>query len=426
MNKKYVNSSKELLEFIEKAPTAFHAVAMSEELLRKQGFIRLEEKKEWSLTPGGRYYVCRNDSAMIAFVLPEKKIKGFHGVAAHSDSPAFKLKHNPEMTAENYYLKLNVEKYGGMILSTWMDRPLSVAGRVIVKKDGELVTKLVNLDSNLCLIPNVAIHMNRDMNKGVEYNPQVDMLPIFADVKQAGMFEKRIAEAAGVEKEEILGSELFLYTREKGTLLGLENEYVVSPRLDDLQCVYCGVSAIAKAKPEKYCSMMVVFDNEEVGSGTKQGACSTFLKDTLERICESLALGVGEMKRMVADSFFISADNAHGVHPNHPEKADPTNRPLLNGGIVIKYHGAQKYTTDAFSEAFFRDICREAKVPVQTYHNRSDIAGGSTLGNLSTAQVPFNTVDIGLPQLAMHSAVETAGTKDTWYLLEALKTYFNK
>lgn len=432
MNKKYLETSKELLQFINQSPTAFHAVDSCKKQLEKAGFHELKEQQEWTLQRGGKYYVTRNASALMAFVLPacrkgsESMIKGVHAMAAHSDSPCFKLKTNPEQKAEDYYLKLNVEKYGGMILSTWLDRPLSVAGRVVVKEKetGELVSKLIAFDQDLCVIPNVAIHMNRDMNKGVEYNPQVDMLPLFSDTKHAGELEKQIARKAGAEPEEILGSELYLVARDKGTFLGLEQEYIGAPRLDDLQCVFAGLTAICKAKPADYINLLAVFDNEEVGSGTRQGACSTFMRDTLERISEGLGLTQTDYKRWIAESFFISADNAHAVHPNHPEKADPTNRPLLNGGIVIKHHGGQKYTTDAWSEAFFTDLCRSAGVPVQHYHNRSDIPGGSTLGNLSTAQIPARTVDIGLPQLAMHSAYETAGTKDTWYLVEALKEFY--
>ena len=433
MNKKYLETSKELLQFIEKSPTAFHAVDTCKKQLEKAGFQELKEQQEWKLELGGRYYVTRNDSALMAFVLPScprkeemLMIKGVHAMAAHSDSPCFKLKTNPEQKAEDYYLKLNVEKYGGMILSTWLDRPLTVAGRVVVKdkKTGELENRLIQFDQDLCVIPNVAIHMNRDMNKGVEYNPQVDMLPLFADAKRAGELEKQIAEKAGVEPAEILGSELYLVARDPGTFLGLGQEYIGSPRLDDLQCVFAGLAAICGAQPCDYIDLLAVFDNEEVGSGTRQGACSTFLRDTLERICDNLQLSGTDYKRLVAGSFFISADNAHAVHPNHPEKADPTKRPLLNGGIVIKHHGGQKYTTDAWSEAYFTDLCRKVDVPVQHYHNRSDILGGSTLGNLSTAQIPAQTVDIGLPQLAMHSAYETAGTKDTWYLVEALKEFY--
>jgi len=428
MNKKFLDASKELLHFIEKSPTSFHAVAECAERLEQSGFKRLEEDEDWQIAPGGKYYVTRNESSLMAFVLPIGKAKGVHAVAAHGDSPCFKLKSSPEMTVENHYLRLNVEKYGGMILSTWLDRPLSVAGRVVVKnqKKGRLETRLVRFDQDLCIIPNVAVHLNREMNKGVEYNPQVDMLPLIAEARRAGQLGKKIAEKAQTEQSEILGTELYLYARDKGTFIGLEQEYIASPRLDDLQCAFAGLQAVLKAKPQDYIDLLAVFDNEEVGSGTRQGARSTFLRDTVERICEAFSLTGSEYKKLVAGSFFISADNAHALHPNHPEKSDPTNRPVMNGGIVIKFHGGQQYTTDAWSEGYFTDLCREAGVPVQRYHNRSDIPGGSTLGNLSTAQIPARTIDIGLPQLAMHSAYETAGTKDTWYMIEALKSFYRE
>ena len=331
------------------------------------------------------------------------------------------------MTVEEQYVKLNCEKYGGMILSTWLDRPLSVAGRVIVKENGEFVSRLVNVDKDLLMIPNVAIHMNRDMNKGVEYNPQTDMLPLYAGIEKKDSFMEEIAKAAGVEKEEILGSDLFLYVRDKGRVFGAGGEFICAPRLDDLECAFALTKGIINAEnPEAYGNLAVVFDNEEVGSGTKQGADSTFLSDILHRMKEALGKTDSWLCQRIAKSFMISADNGHAVHPNHPEKADPTNRPYLNGGIVIKYHGSQKYTTDGFSSAVMEDICKEAGVPCQKYANRSDIAGGSTLGNISTAHVSVDTVDIGLAQLAMHSAYETAGAKDVDYLVKALEVFFKR
>lgn len=445
---------KDLLSYIEKSPTCFQAVENAEKQLAEAGYVGLEEKEKWELTPGGKYYVDRNGSALIAFQIPQgdfvETVKGFHMVASHSDSPCFKIKEAPEIQVENQYVKLNAEKYGGMILSTWLDRPLSVAGRVVAAGWGNAagtetasttetnteekertwktpVIRNVVIDRDLCIIPNVAIHMNRDMNKGVEYNAQTDMLPLYAGIasgEEKASFLKRIAEAAGVKEEEILGSDLFLYNREKGRIFGAESEFVCAPRLDDLECVYSSLQALLHSESQTYVNMMVVFDNEEVGSSTRQGAASTFLKDTLTRICESFEVSEGNYCRMMADSFLISADNAHAVHPNHPEKADPTNRPYLNGGIVIKYHGSQKYTTDAISGAMMKEICNWAKVPYQTYANRSDIPGGSTLGNISTAQVPVSTVDIGLPQLAMHSAYETAGAKDVEYMVKALECFY--
>lgn len=428
--KEYEKCAREMLEFVEKSPSCFHAVANVKTLLGEQGFEELKETEEWKPEWGKGYYVTRNDSSLIAFRLPEaaEEPRGFHIVASHSDSPSFKLKEAPEKTADNHYITLNTEKYGGMILSTWMDRALSVAGRIVVREKDKILTKLVNIEKDLLVIPNVAIHMNRDVNNGVAYNPQIDMLPLFADCsegKKASLM-KRVAKAAGVKQEDILGHDLFLYTREKGRMIGDNGEFVLSPRLDDLQCVFSSVKAFAQARPMKYINICAVFDNEEVGSGTKQGADSTFLEDTLWRVAESLDRNRSGYLRLVAGSFLISADNAHAVHPNHPELADPTNRPVLNGGIVIKYHGSQRYATDAVSAARLKMLCEQAKVPCQTYANRSDIVGGTTLGNISNAHVSVSSVDIGLPQLAMHSAVETGGARDTKYAVDMFQVFFEE
>ena len=421
--------AEEMLEFIEKSPTSFHAVANLKKSLEEQGFEPLQETDSWNLRPGRGYLVTRNESSLIAFRMPkEGEPKGFHIAAAHGDSPSFKIKEEPEIAAEKAYLKLNTEKYGGMIMTSWMDRPLSLAGRVAVKGKNGIETRLVNLDEDLMVIPSVAIHMTRG-GKEEEYNPQTDMLPLYGECgeeEKKGVLMKRVADAAGVEPEEILGHDLFLYTRQQGRILGEDGVFVLSPRLDDLQCVYACARAFAEHTPENYINVCAIFDNEEVGSGTKQGANSTFLEDTLWRIGESMGMGRSRFLQLIAGSFLISADNAHAVHPNHPEKADPTNKPYLNRGIVIKFHGSQKYATDAVSAAVMRDICREAGVPCQTYANRSDIAGGSTLGNISTSHVSVSSVDIGLPQLAMHSAVETAGVKDTKYAVDALGVFFGK
>lgn len=418
---------QKLFTFIEESPTCFHAAANIEKMLEKAGFLQLEEKNKWEIQKGGKYYVNRNNSSVIAFTIPEgKNVRGFHMVAAHSDSPCFKLKEIMEGTVENAYLKWNVEKYGGMILSTWLDRPLSVAGRVVSKTKDGMKSSLVNLDKDTVIIPNVAIHMNRDMNKGVEYNPQIDMQPLAGEAGMKGKYLELLAEQAAIDKEDILGADLYLYNRDKCHRIGLDEAFIAGPRLDDLECAYAGMKALTEAEAKEYISLCAVFDNEEVGSGTKQGADSTFLKDVLVRICEKLGMGKEDYCCMIADSFMISADNAHALHPNHPEKADTDNRPVLNKGIVLKYHGSQRYATDAYSAAIMKDICHQAKVPYQTYANRSDMIGGSTLGNISTSQVSVNTVDIGLPQLAMHSAMETAGAKDIIYLLEALKTFYGQ
>lgn len=428
--KAYKSCAKELLEFIRKSPTCYHAIANVGELLAGEGFVMLREDESWKLMAGGKYYVVRNDSSLIAFELPGKteQVAGFHIVASHSDSPCFKVKESPECVTEQVYVKLNTEKYGGMILSTWLDRALSVAGRIVLKGKDGIETKLVNIDRDLCVIPNVAIHMNRDMNSGVAYNAQTDMLPLYGtcrEGKKASLLQQ-IAKEAEVKTEDILGHDLFLYAREKGGLIGAEGEFVLSPRLDDLQCAFASVKAFAQSKPENYINVCAIFDNEEVGSGTRQGADSTFLEDTLRRVAEQVVEGNSGYLQLVAGSFLISADNAHAVHPNHPEKADPTNRPVINGGIVIKYHGSQRYATDGVSAAMLKNWCMEAKVPFQTYANRSDIVGGSTLGNISMSHVSLAGADIGLPQLAMHSAVETAGVKDTEYAIRMLKEFYGE
>lgn len=439
---KNLSAAEECLAFIKKSVTAFHAVENIEKELLKNNFTELKESGTWKTEIGKGYYVKRNDSSLIAFKLPAKKAKGFHIMASHSDSPSFKLKAEAEIAVENSYIKLNVEPYGGMIHATWLDRCLSVAGRIVYREGGELISKNVNIDEDLLVIPNMAIHMNREMNKNLSYNPQTDLQPLFSagritnekEQENAGeegkpkssVLMKKVADYAQVDAERILGRDLFLYVREKGKLAGAEKELMISPRLDDLECVFASLKGFLKAQPEDYISVCAVFDNEEVGSLTRQGAASTFLKDTLERVSEALGLQGSEYCKLLSESFMISADNAHGVHPNHPEKADATNRPYLNQGIVIKYQGGQKYTTDAWSEAVMKEICMEAEVPWQTYCNRSDIAGGSTLGNISEGQVSVPCVDIGLPQLAMHSAVETAGSRDVGYLIKAAEVFFGK
>lgn len=416
---------QDLFAFIDKSPTAFHAVDNLEKMLAGAGYIRLEEKELWHIEKKKKYYVNRNGSSVAAFSIPGKKPKGFHMIAAHSDSPCFKLKESPEITADDLYAKLNVEKYGGMILSTWLDRPLSVAGRLICKGQNGMESFLVDLDRDAAIIPNLAIHMNSEMNKGVEYNPQTDMEPIFGEASSKDNLLTMLAGKAGKDKVDILGSDLFLYNRDKCRLIGIDEAFIAGPRLDDLECAFAGMTAMVNEEANDYINLCVVFDNEEVGSGTRQGAASTFLRDVLVRISTGLQMSAEEYQCMIADSFLISADNAHAIHPNHPEKADVTNRPRINGGIVIKYHGSQRYATDAYSAAVMKDICNKADVPYQAYANRSDIAGGSTLGNISTSQVSVRTVDIGLAQLAMHSAMETAGARDIAYLTEAFRTFYH-
>ena len=408
-----LSTAKELIGFLEKSPTCFHAVQSIADCLEEAGFTQLHEGEKWELTEGGSYYVTRNGSSIVSFKVPGKAFSGFQIMASHSDSPSFKIKENPEMEAENHYVKLNVELYGGALLAPWFDRPLSVAGRLIVKEDEQICEKLVTVDKDMLMIPNLAIHMNREANSGYKYNVQKDMLPLYGLESAKGSFFKTVAEAAGVKEEDILGHDLFLYNRMPGTVWGSEEEFVSAPRLDDLQCAFSSMEGLIAGKNEKSICVHMVMDNEEVGSGTRQGAASTFLRDTLLRINLGLGRSYEDYLISLAKSFMISADNAHAIHPNYPEKADPVNRPHINAGIAVKYNANQKYCTDGISAAMFKELCKEAGVSCQVYVNRSDVAGGSTLGNISNTQVALNTVDIGLPQLAMHSPYETAGVKDT-------------
>lgn len=426
-NSNYRNTSKELMAFIKKSPTAFHVVNNFSQMLEKSGFTKLNEMDRWEIKPNGKYYVTRNDSSIIAFRMPENvDFYNFQISAAHSDSPAFKIKENPEMIEDSNYVTLNVEKYGGMLMAPWLDRPLSVAGRVIIKDGNTLKPVLINVDRDLCVIPNLAIHMNRDANNGIKYNPQKDMIPLFGEISAKNKFEKIIAKEANTDTDSIISTDLFLYNREKGTVWGADNEFISAPRLDDVMCAYSCINALIKSKETNKESVNVcaVFDNEEVGSTTKQGADSSFLSDVLSRISMCTGKDSEDFVRACASSFMLSADNAHAVHPNYKEKADPTNRPYMNKGIVIKYNANQKYTTDAVSAAIFKEICKKAEVPVQSYVNRSDIPGGSTLGNISNSHISLNTVDIGLAQLAMHSPYETAGIKDTELMIKAVKKFY--
>ena len=415
----------ELFDFLSKSPNAYFAVDNMAKELKAAGFTRLYEKDAWKLKPG-KYFVTRDDSSLIAFIIPKKDFAGFHIVASHSDSPSFKIKPNPEMKVGDAYVKLNVEKYGGMIVSTWFDRPLSAAGRVVVDTANGPVTKLVNIDRDLFVIPSLAIHMDRTANEGHKYEVQKELLPLFASGKKENSLLKLVCKELGIKEKDVLDTDLFLYNRQAPVAFGAENEFIASPRLDDLQCVYGSLQGILTAKPKDYIAMHAVFNNEEVGSETKQGAASSFLSDVIDRICEKFAVSKEERIMKMSQSFMISADNAHALHPNYGEKTDPTNKPVLNGGIVIKYNANQKYTTDAVSSGIFRKLCKKAKARVQEYVNPSDIPGGSTLGSIATARVSMNTVDIGLPQLAMHSSYETAGSKDTDDLIRVSHAFFSE
>ncbi|MDY2814183.1 MAG: M18 family aminopeptidase [Dorea sp.] len=414
----------QLFDFITSSPSPFHAVWNMKQRLESEGYVQLLESQNWELKAGGKYYVIRNGSSILAFRIPKTDFQGFQIMASHSDSPSFKIKENPEMEVEGHYVKLNVEKYGGMLCAPWFDRPLSVAGRLVVREGNRLVTKLVSVERDLVLIPNLAIHMNREANDGYKYNAQKDLLPLYGMGCEKGTFLKQIAEAAGVHAEDIVGNDLFLYNRMEGSIWGAEEEFISIGKLDDLQCAFASLQAFLAAEDGESIPVHCVFDNEEVGSSTKQGAASTFLLDTLQRINECLGRTNGQYHQALASSFMLSADNAHAVHPNQADKTCPTNRPYPNGGVVIKYSANQKYTTDGMAAAIFTRICEEAEVPYQTFLNRSDLPGGSTLGNISNTQVALNTVDIGLAQLAMHSPYETGGVKDTDYLIRAAKKFY--
>ena len=413
---------KDLMDFLDSSVTMFHAINECEKVLQRSGFTYLPENEKWDINKG-KYYTKRNSSSLIAFDIAEGDYR-FQISAAHSDSPTFKLKDRPVIEA-NGYLKLNVEGYGGMINATWLDKPLTLAGRVMVNTDKGIETRLLHIDRDLLIIPNVPIHFNREINKGFAFNNQVDMLPILSagNLKEAD-FDNMIAKELGIEPEAILAKDLYLVNRQKAAIIGFDNELISSGRLDDLECVYTSLRGFVEAENKNHINVFAVFDNEEVGSVTKQGAMSTFLASTLDRVNTALGKSKEEYYRAIAKSILISCDNAHAVHPNHPELFDVKNRPVLNQGIAIKESANQKYTTDAFSRAILKKILEKKNIPYQTFANRSDIAGGSTLGNLSNTVVSMNAVDIGLPQLAMHSAYETAGAKDVGYAFETLKAFF--
>lgn len=417
--------NKELIEFITNSPTAFHTITNIKEQLEADGFTELAESRSWKPERGCGYYVTRNDSSLIAFRLPDKPFTGFQITASHSDSPAFKIKEVPEIEGDKKYTRLNVEGYGGMLCAPWLDRPLSAAGRVVIRNGNSIQTKLVNLDQDLLMIPNLAIHMNRKVNEGYTYNIQKDMLPLIGSDAGKDKFMQLIAQNAGVEESDIVGKDLFLYNRAKGCIWGADKEFISAPRLDDLQCAFGTLKGFLAAKSPGNAAVYCVFDNEEVGSGTKQGAASTFLKDVLKRICSCIGCNDEDYHRFLAGSFMVSADNAHAVHPNFADKSDTANRVYMNNGIVLKHSANQKYTTDAVSGGILREICKIADVPVQSFVNRSDIPGGSTLGNIANTQTSVNTVDIGLAQLAMHSPYETAGARDTKYLIKATQAFYS-
>ncbi len=424
--------ARDLIDFIDASPTAFHAAAAAAARLGKAGFERLAEGDAWRLQKGGRYFLVRNDSALLAFIVGrnDPAAAGFRVVGTHTDTPGFRVKPAPEITAEDSYLKLNTEVYGGPILSTWLDRPLSLAGRVALAGPDPLQPKIALVDFRrpVAIIPNLAIHLNRDVNEGVKLNKQVDLLPLLGQT--SGRFEKKgfflslVAKELKVKPAAILDYDLFLYEPGPGTFVGLNQEFLTAPRLDNLASTHAGLAALVAAGPGKATTVLAAFDNEEVGSSTKQGAGSPLLATLLERIVTALGGNREAYFRAVSRSFLVSADGAHAVHPNKGEKSDPTNRPLLNRGPAIKVAASQSYTTDAPSAAVLESVCRAAKIPLQRFLNRSDERGGSTIGPISSAHLDTRAVDVGIPMLAMHSSRELTGARDPEYLMQALREFY--
>lgn len=430
------NLANELLEFINESPTAYHAVSTVKKMLDGNGFKELKESKAWKLNKGDKCYVIKNDSAIIAFEIGNGEIEeeGFRLIGAHTDSPCFKVKPAPEMLVENKYVKLNTEVYGGPILNTWFDRPLSLAGRVTLKGDSPFkpVTKLININKPLLVIPNLAIHMNRNVNEGYAINKQKDTLPLLGFINEK-LEDKEdvvgvlsiIKNELNVEKEDILDFDLFLYEHEKGSLLGINEEFISSSRLDDLWMVFSGVKALVESDNNNATKVMVCIDNEEIGSLTSQGANSSLLKNILERITLSLGKSKEEFFRAIANSIMISADLAHAVHPNQSEKHDPTNRPVLGNGPVIKMAASGSYSTDSYASAIFQSLCKEADVPCQKFVNRSDVRGGTTIGPMVSADLSISVIDMGAAIIGMHSIRELASVKDNEYTIRVFSKFFN-
>ncbi len=413
-----------LIEQINKTPTAFHAAANIKEILKKNGYTELFESEKWRIDRGGKYFVIRNLSSVIAFEVPEAEHKGLMICASHTDSPSFRLKSSPELPPVNGIIRLNIEGYGGMLKETWFDRPLSVAGRIAVSENGTIREYIVDAARDMVIIPSLAIHMGKPRTDA-NVNVQTEMPAIFRSDESHTELVKVIADSAGVRCESIISCDLYLYNRQPGAVLGAEGEFFSSARIDDLACVYLSLSAFVRSERTGMLKIFAAFDNEETGSLTRQGAESTFFTDTMTRINHALGVDDAEYGRLLASSFMLSADNAHAAHPNYMSKADEVNRPRLNGGVVLKFNASGKYMTDAVSAAVVRTIAQRADVPLQDYHNRSDIAGGSTLGNLMNHHISVRGADIGMAQLAMHSAYETAGIKDAEYMERLITEFYS-
>lgn len=416
-------SMEGLFDFLNAGVSAFHSTDAAAKILAENGYINCPESAAWELAPGGKYYTTRNGSAILAWRMPKGELTGWHAAASHSDSPTWRVK-KLDSTGDAF-ATAETEGYGGMIMPTWMDRPLSVAGRLLIRTETGIESRLIHPDRALACIPNLCIHFNRDLNNGMKYNPQVDMQPIFGSAEEN--LRQVLAAEAGVAPEDILDSDLVLCTREKAERLGLNGEYFMSGRIDDLECAYTTLWGFLQGRSEEEGrgDIWVMFDNEEVGSSSRQGAQGTLMSDVLARIEESLGVTREQSIRARTNSLLLSADNGHATHPNHPEKSDPANPVVMGGGVLLKTNARQTYTTSGFTGAAFAAICEKAGVPVQTCANRADVPGGSTLGNLLGHQILMPMVDIGLGQLAMHSAMETASCKDAEYMALACAEYYN-
>jgi aspartyl aminopeptidase len=406
--------AQELISFLDCSPTQFHVVQNVSSILEKQGFKSLNLSENWELKEGERYYVTQNGSSLFAFIYNKKS--GINMIAAHTDSPGFRIKPDPEIMG-NGYIKLNVEMYGGAIVNTWMDRPLGLAGRVILKGEDSFhpLVKNINIERALLTIPNLAIHLNPTINKGYEYNNQSDLQPILhlisENFEKEGLIVQLLSDELGVDKDAILDFELYLTTIEKGCFVGLEQEMISARKIDDCAMVHAGLSALCELENSDNAStaMLCLFDSEEIGSETRSGAGSPILARIIKRIVGNEPHAYD---RCVENSFLISADMAHAIHPNQASKHDPVLQPKMNKGVVVKYAANGSYTTDALSAAVIKDIANKAEVKLQYFANRSDMRGGSTLGRVSIAHVDVKSVDLGNPMLAMHSCRELCGVED--------------
>ncbi len=406
-----------LIQYLDMAHSSYHAVQGLKEMLEEHGYQPLSESSRWELMPGGKYYVTRGDNSLIAFRVPVSEPVGFMMTASHCDRPALKLKEHADLTGK--YTRLSVERYGGMLIAPWLDRPLSVAGRVMVQTTSGLESKLVDIDRDLMLIPSVAVHMNRQANDGYTWDLKTDVLPLIGGAGMEGRLDTLLYRTAGGS---VRGHDLYLYVREGAKVWGIDNEYISAQALDDLVCAWGCTCGFVEARESQAINVLCVFDGEEVGSMTGQGAGSDLLKTVLGRICAALQV---DMQQMLAQSMMVSADNAHALHPNHPELSDPQNAPVVGGGPVLKFNANMRYTTDGVTAGLMRLVAHAAGVPLQTYCNRADVPGGSTLGNVSLGQVSVLSADMGLPQLAMHSCYETCGVQDVMDWVDLMRSFYS-